>query len=205
MPNIINVLQIGSHVGNTGNDPLFSKNTSGMNIILIEPVPYLFEYLKKNYKEKEKDTKIQYLNIAVSNKDDTLELYIPSDKNDFTNYPFWASQLASVMKDHVVKHIPNLIVDKHIVPCKRLNTIIKEQNIGKIEYLLIDTEGHDYEILMDLDLSILKPENIIFENKHMDGTFVRGDRYNSLLNYFISNGYELVSYNGEDTHIHLKN
>ena len=35
-------LQVGSHVGDSPNDTLFVQDLSDKNIILIEPVPYLF-------------------------------------------------------------------------------------------------------------------------------------------------------------------
>ena len=78
-------------------------------------------------------------------------------------------------------------------------------DIGSIDYLCIDTEGHDYEILSDLDLQLLKPKNIVFENKHMDGIFMKNSKYASLMAHFRNNGYEVVFEDGEDTHIRLWN
>jgi hypothetical protein len=43
-------LQVGSHVGDSPNDTLFVQDLSDKNIILIEPVPYLFEQLKEKFK-----------------------------------------------------------------------------------------------------------------------------------------------------------
>jgi hypothetical protein len=42
------IIQIGSHVGNTCNDPIFNIVDNDTNLILVEPVPYLFEQL--NYR-----------------------------------------------------------------------------------------------------------------------------------------------------------
>jgi hypothetical protein len=64
---------------------------------------------------------------------------------------------------------------------------------------MVDTEGHDYDILMDLDLSILKPKKIRFENKHMDGVHVRGEKYVKLINHFELRGYTKTDENDEDT------
>ena len=199
----VDFLQVGSHVGNSLNDHLFGENVINKNIILIEPVPYLFNTLKENYSSKVKKNTIQFLNIAISNKDESLTLYVPSSTNDFSKFPYWASQLASTNKDHISTHIPNLLVDTITVPCFTLNTLIEKMGIQHIDYLMVDTEGHDYDILMDLDLSKIKPKKIRFENKHMDGIFVKGIKYFLLMSHFNNHGYTVVSEDGEDTVIRL--
>lgn len=198
----VDYFQIGAHVGPSKEDMLFSSISENKTIVLIEPVPYLFNTLKENYKEKSKNNTILFKNIAVSNKDGTIQLYIPSPDNNWSINPSWASQLASVNEYHIKKHLPYLLVDKVDIPCYKLNTLIKDMNISSIDTLLVDTEGHDYDILMDFDLSI-KPKNITFENAHMDDTFKRGDNYNKLMSHFISHGYILVSEDNQNTSIKL--
>jgi hypothetical protein len=200
----IDYFQIGAHIGNTDNDPIFSVLTENKSLILIEPNPYAFDDLRKNYEEKTKTNSIQFENIAVSNKDGFLSLYVPSRINDFTKYPSWTTQIASTNENHLLEHLPDLIIDRISIPCYRLNTLIAKMDIRSIDYLCIDTEGHDYEILSDLDLQILKPKNIVFENKHMDGIFTKSSRYQSLIEHFVKNGYEIIYEDAEDTHIRLR-
>jgi len=199
----IDYFQIGAHVGKTTNDIIFNTNCTDKNIILIEPVPYLFEQLKINYASKMKNNIITFLNIAVSDNDGKLTLFVPSSNNDFQKYPSWASQLASINESHIKGHIPNLLVDKIEVPCYKLNTLLRDIKISHIENLLVDTEGHDYNILMDLDLNILKPTTIRFEHKHMDGVFTRAGKYLLLMDHFMKHGYKMVYENFEDTVISL--
>jgi FkbM family methyltransferase len=198
-------IQVGAHVGNTLNDFIFNKITNNDNIILIEPVPYLFYELQNNYNQKLNDNKIIFINAAVSNYIGDIDLYVPSLKNDFKKIGFQASQLGSINKNHHdhIYHFPDLIIDKINIPCITLNYLIKKYKIKNIENLIVDTEGHDYEILIDLDLSVLKPKNITFECIHMDGTFKRGIRYNNLINHFKDHGYIILSENDYDTTISL--
>ena len=49
----VDLLQIGSHIGNTSTDKIFNQDIINKNIILIEPVSYLFSLLMENYKKKE--------------------------------------------------------------------------------------------------------------------------------------------------------
>ena len=194
----VDYFQVGSHVGKSDNDPIFNKITEGLNVILIEPIPDLFNKLVVNYNHKVGKNNIEFLNIAVSTYDGTLDLYsyVPPRslyicEKTANHYLNWADQLASVNKNHLVEHGFKNHTTKNTVPCKTLNSIIRERNIVSIENLYTDTEGHDYDILMSLDLTLVKPTNITFENMHTDGTKKRGKNYYSLLEHFKTNGYHV--------------
>lgn len=200
----VDYLQIGAHIGNTHNDKLFSKDLSNKTLVLVEPVDYLYRELQRNYKQHHPTANIFFVNAAVSNKDDmTVDLYVPSESNDFTKLPWWASQVASVRKDHVHTWIPSMKMEVRSVPCITLNRLCTMLRIAEVETLLIDTEGHDYDILMALDLSIIKPRHIHFENSHMDGNLTKGARYAHLLGHFLANAYVIEEENDEDTHLRL--
>ena len=194
------ILQIGSHIGNTPNDPIYGEVDETTNLILVEPVPYLFNQLKTNYKNKNKH--VIFINKAVSDFIGEIELTIPSQINNFSNLPSWASQLASVNKNHAQGHLPNLIVDTIKVKTTTIDEIIKEYNISNIDLLHTDTEGHDYNILMNYSF-IIKPLQILFENKHMDGLFTKGKKYDELANKLILLGYIKEYENDEDTMFRL--
>lgn len=206
----VDYLQVGSHIGNTDNDPVFKKITQGMNVILIEPMPTLFNKLVANYNDKVGNNNIEFLNIAVSTYDGMLDLYSysPPPKKyiweiDTNPNLRWVDQLASVNKYHIRDHNVSMYTSTSTVKCKTLNSIIRERNISSIGHLYTDTEGHDYDILMSLDLTIVKPENIIFENSHTDGTKIRGKNYDTLIKHFKNNGYCVVWETNLDTQLSL--
>jgi FkbM family methyltransferase len=116
---------------------------------------------------------------------------IPSEKNDFSTLPSWASQLASVDPCHALGHIKSLLVEKIIVRTTTINEIVKEYNITHIDLLHTDTEGHDYTILMNYDFEI-KPKQIMFEHKHMDGLFNVGIKYRELSDRLLLLGYKKI-------------
>ena len=193
------IIQIGSHVGNTSNDPIFNIVDKDTKLILVEPVPFLFKQLKNNYNKKfYNNHNIIFINKAVSNFIGEIEMTIPSEKNDFSKLPFWASQIASVNKDHALGHIRNLLVEKITVKTTTINEIVKEYNIREIDLLHTDTEGHDYTILMNYNFEI-KPKQIMFEHKHMDGLSKVGIKYDELSNRLLSLGYTKIQQNNEDT------
>lgn len=197
------IIQIGSHVGNTCNDPIFNIIDNDTKLILVEPVPFLFEQLKNNYNKKfENNHNIIFINKAVSNFVGEIEMTIPSEKNDFSKFPYWASQLASVNNDHALGHIADLLVEKINVETTTINEIVKEYNIKQIDLLHTDTEGHDYTILMNYNFEI-KPKQIMFEHKHMDGLSTVGIKYDELSNKLLSIGYKKTQQNSEDTTFQL--
>jgi len=146
-----------------------------------------------------KDTSnVVFINKAASDYIGHIDLTIPSERNDFSRLPFWASQLASVHSNHATYHIPFLLVDKITVQTTTINEIVKQYNITEIDLLHTDTEGHDYNILMNYDFAI-KPRQLLFEHKHMDGIFTVGNKYNTLTNRLSSLGYSQKYQTSEDT------
>ena len=198
------IIQIGSHVGKSPNDPIFNLVDESTTMILVEPVSYLFEQLKNNYKERfENTSNIFFINKAVSDYIGEIELTIPSEKNDFSSYPYYASQLASVNPNHALSHFNHLIVEKIMVKTTTINEIVKEYNISEIDLLHTDTEGHDYTIIMNYNFEI-KPKKIMFEHKHMDGLWNVGVKYTELSNKLLSLGYKKIHQDTEDTTFQLE-
>ena len=193
------VIQIGSHVGNTGNDPIFRDIDETTKLVLVEPVPYLFSKLRDNYAMRLKDlTNIIFINKAVSDFIGEIELTIPSERNDWSTLPTWASQLASVNPNHATGHIPNLQVDTIRATTTTIDEIIREFNITEIDLLHTDTEGHDYNILMNYSF-VIKPRQILFEYKHMDGLLTVGQKYVELSNRLVLLGYTKTFSDTEDS------
>lgn len=184
------IIQIGSHEGNSSNDPIYNVVDNTTKLILVEPVPFLFKKLKRNYESKfGLINNIIFINKAVSNFIGEISMTVPSEKNNFSKLPYWASQLGSVNNNHANGHLSNLIVENITVKTTTINAIIKDYNITDIDLLHTDTEGHDFTILMDYSFEI-KPKKIIFEHRHMDGLHKIGKKYEELSNKLLLLGYK---------------
>lgn len=212
----IDYFQIGAHIGNTHNDPIYFQEMKQKNLILIEPVPFLYDILKNNYKDRMQQNEIEFLNVAVSDHDGMISLMAPSKDNDFQKHPFFLNQMASTTDKYIKyfdfkQRFPDFKFETIHVQCRSLNTIIKERGIQSIDHMIIDTEGHDYTILVNFDLNLVKPKKITFENCYMDdilppeGQMIRVNRpnYNKIITHFKSHGYEILSENNEDTTVIL--
>lgn len=105
------IIQVGSHVGNTHNDPIFGDVNEKDAIYLVEPVPYLFNALLENYSKKLSNTSnVVFLNMAVSDFDGETDITIPSMRNNFTTLPRWSTQLASLNPTHIDHELPQMLL-----------------------------------------------------------------------------------------------
>jgi FkbM family methyltransferase len=161
------VVQIGANDGMSG-DPLmdaFSKTQwSGL---LIEPVPHLYEMLRARYRDR---PGVRIERAAVSNCDGEAPLYrlrtVPGQT------PEWFNQLATLDREVLLKHrssipeIDSLIIEER-VPTTRLDTLMARHGISTIDFLVVDTEGHDLEILRTLDFTRFRPTLLMFEHQHL--------------------------------------
>ena len=84
-----------------------------------------------------------------------------------TEVPAFAKGIASFDASHWEKTtlIPNSsYLDQVKVKCVSFADFIKSNAIEKLDLLLLDTEGYDFQILMSIDFSSVKPRIIRFEH-----------------------------------------
>lgn len=77
----------------------------------------------------------------------------------------------------------NYPIEEIEVEVLKLDTILKNINVETIDYLSIDVEGHEIEVMQGFSHDVYKPKIILLENYS----------YNQIYNNYMSNiGYELV-------------
>lgn len=153
-------------------------------------IPKLVECWK-DYAQAE----ILNIGLTTKNRNDT-EIHFYYALEDQPHY-----QVASMSLPHVEKHYPAGTIKHFTNKCYDLETVIN-QYIGAnnvIEFLCLDIEGVEYDIILDTDWSKINCNNITFEHLHM--TDVRLERVNTHLNNYKFNhvGYGL-DHNKSDLH-----
>jgi FkbM family methyltransferase len=197
--NDYHILKIGAFKGNVPNDTLFTTINANSKVIFVEPVPSYYYELKDNYNQKFPNNKFIYLNNAVSDKEEKIQIYYPSKTNDYTKLPWWIDQLASSNKKHCEDHGYTLDLDMININAITVKQIVDYCNIKTLFCLMIDTEGSDFKILMSIDFKQFKPLYIVFENMHLTSYHNRGENYNILLDYLSQFGYKIIGENESDT------
>jgi FkbM family methyltransferase len=159
-------IQIGSNDGKNG-DPLFHFITKyNLPGILIEPIPYIFQRLKTNYRNQKN---LYFENVAITNSSENLKFYRLVES---PNLPTWHNQLGSFKREVIIMHkiyipdIEKMIVEEEI-NVMTFNEVMNKYSISQVSLLHIDTEGYDYEILKSIDFNKYSIKTILFENKHL--------------------------------------
>jgi FkbM family methyltransferase len=164
------IVQIGSNDGKT-HDPihvLLLRNPSWA-ALFVEPVPFLFERLRQNYAN---NSSYRFENVAIGDRVGVTPFYYVDDsaKEQLSEVPWWFDQVGSFDRDHITRHFGNTL-DRFIVtanvPTVPLEVLLERNNVNKIDLLNIDTEGYDWHVLRQLDLTKYSPTAILIEHRHL--------------------------------------
>lgn len=178
----INSVTYGANEGNSVDDVLwiFRDVSAQSKFILLEPIPQIFEKLRKNYAGIKS---ANLVNSAICPKEQSTARLHTIDfsslsAEEFIKLPSWAKHngVSSFSLEMVQKHFSVLrrrgfqrISMKEVdVKCTSVNGVIHEHlSDSLLDYVQIDAEGFDYNILKQLELLRWKPLLIKWEHKHL--------------------------------------
>ena len=190
---------IGAHFGIWLNDELVKYKND--NILLVEPVPYNFKILKKNF-QNEKN--IFICTNAVFSENKIEKFYFVREDSIPKLGKHWASGIGSFSKEHLLNHkskrfnIQEKDIDNLDVEFITFDKLVKNFEIGSIKKLQIDVEGAEFEILKSIDFKEININQIQFEFKHFDGTFLEGPKLKIIKEKLIKNGFQLTQIDKEN-------
>jgi hypothetical protein len=177
-------LDVGSQhpISNNNTYLLFKRGWSGINIDLDQKNIELFNTARPN------DIN---LNLAISSSVTEKKLYFYHDKSPINTL------------DKVVSDFQKATV-KEIKTIKTTTLDITLQNLkfkNKIDYMNLDVEGHEMNILKAFDLSLYKPSIISVEFLDLDMKYLelKNNDLQRLVNsdlykYFLNNDYHFVNW-----------
>ncbi len=165
----IRVVQIGSNDGRSG-DPLYDLilMNPGWTALFVEPIPYLFDRLKKNYGSS---PRFSFANVAINNGSQQIFYSVKEEaKIAIPHLPPTYDQLGSFDKNNIIKHLEGVLepfIEETLLSGIKLEELFLKYEIKEIDVLHIDTEGYDWKILSQLDLNKIIPKIILFEHIHL--------------------------------------
>jgi FkbM family methyltransferase len=187
----MNIIQIGANDGDDEVYELISSNRDKISkAVLIEPIPYCIPALQNRYAEI-KNVYIE--NIAITNNPDIKEqtFYYINESN---------YQVSSLKKQHLTDHgVEDKLIRSISVNCLTISNIVDKYDIINLDYLFIDAEGYDYEIIKSIDFGKCNIKNIKFESMHIDGVHRKEQRYSDLVLFLGSMGYHVGEAQGLNT------
>ncbi|MDX2244406.1 MAG: FkbM family methyltransferase [Leptolyngbyaceae cyanobacterium bins.302] len=166
-------IQIGAHDGSSADPATKLIQKYQWRGILVEPQPYPFNQLVKNYQEA---PQLIFEQAVIAPEDGTTSFYQVRD--DIPNLPFWLSQSSSLDRERVRgalyywKHNKQLDsipddLDSAIVevkvPALTIQSLMAKHNVKNLDFLMLGTPGYDFEILKNFPFEQIKPSIICFE------------------------------------------
>lgn len=188
-------------IGTSDFNTIIQKENPGIGLS-VEPLKIYLDALP----DKENVIKV---NCAISDFDGTVDVYWIDPQDIRThNLPDWLRGCNSIIKPHptAVAELSarglNYIYKKTICETITWETLVNRYNVTSIDYLKIDTEGHDCVILESILKSKVQilPKDIFFENNVLTSL----ESTQKILNNLMDIGYELVSKTPDDIHVQLK-
>jgi FkbM family methyltransferase len=163
--------------------------------LMVEPVPYVFERLENNYGGIDRVTLV---NLAIADRDGELPFFHLREAAPDEQVPDWYHGTGSFSRDAVLGHAKNIpdVEDRLVtttVPCVKFDSLLARYDVDRVDLLLVDTEGYDWELLRGIDLAAVRPRLVVYEHFHLDP----GDRADALAR-FAELGYETLE-EGLDT------
>lgn len=170
-------VDIGANDGVTFSNSIYFEKVLGWNGLAIEPQDNIFKKLVES-------RNCSFYNGCISDKSKYVEFVHIEDGPDM---------LSGVLDTYDERHIERIeeTIKKHggsksikKIPARTLNDICNENKVEVIDFLSIDTEGGELDILKSIDFTTLKINVITVENNYNDMSFYR---------YMKSKGFRLIA------------
>lgn len=187
-------------IGTSDFDTLVEIYPDGYTGLSIEPIRTYLDRLP----DKQGNTK---LNVAITDEDCELSVYyVKPEDIEKHQLPEWVKGCNSVGAPHpsVVRELTQRglmdIYTHDIIQGMSFPSLIKEAKIGSVDYLKVDTEGHDFVILRSMLKTDLRPTKIRFEANSL----YKEEDIQDIISELSSFGYKLVQRTIDDVVVRLE-
>ena len=184
---------VGAHKGESIN--LFSKNFNINKIYSFEPSILNFNILKKNKEKLQKkfgNLEIIIENYALGNANEKKLIKHLSESSSSTINSINEKSKYFKRKFKFLNFFnnENFFSELEIEQIK-LEDYMKKEKIDKIDFLKIDTEGYEYQVLQGLGQNISKVKLIMFEHHYHD-MLLKNYTFTDIHNLLIKNKFKQI-------------
>lgn len=157
-------------IGASDFETLLPLSIQGWRGFIVEPIPTYASYLKDHAQREGLDVEI--IEAAVTTGDGIVEMYECLDRS-----AQWKRGMSHMVNQSGTKLL-ELADNQHIRRQKisvtgiRLDTLVQSIGVEHIDFLKMDIEGHEADVIDDYSWAI-KPRLIKMEHKHIDDQRMR--------------------------------
>ncbi len=175
-------VDVGAHAGINFSNTYYLERELGWSGIAVEPNPSVFKKLQKN-------RSCTTLQACITDYNGTT---------DFLSIEGPGNMLCGIIEKYDARHMDrvNRVVSEHNgekkiieIQCLTINNLLEKHKLSQVDYLTIDTEGGELDILKAIDFDRFDIEVIGVEN-NFEETDIR--------KLLIGKGYELKVISGAD-------
>ena len=184
---------VGAHDGICLNNTLYFENTHGWTGVNIEPNKIRFDELVKNR------TNCINIECAISN-------FI--GETDFLTLTGYTEMLSGILSDYDPGHVHRIRMEMahhggsakvEKIPVRTIESICDEHDITIIDYLSIDVEGAEFNVIKSINFDKVFIEVIGFENNYNDVNTL------AIISHLEGKGYLRIDRQGLDIFMIHKN
>ena len=187
-------VDVGAHNGVKFNNTKYFEDEHEWTGINFEPHSVYFKELNEN-----RPNNIN-LNYAISDVEGELNFY------ENIGYGNMISGLVDTYNEQHLKRLKDCQDNKGCqtkivkVKTKLLSDILQQYNVNNINYLSIDVEGAEFNVIKSIDFDKVFIDVIGFENNNYDNTYIK------IINYLKKYDYKIIqNYKGLDIFMIHKN
>jgi FkbM family methyltransferase len=139
--------------------------------VMVEPVPYIFDRLRTNYADVQR---VALENAAIADHDGEAPFYylVDASEEERRRLPDWYDGIGSFSRETLMSHVTDIpdIADRIVcapVPTFTFDSLCARHRVERVDLLVIDTEGYDWEVLRHVDLRAWRPQLVVYEHFHL--------------------------------------
>jgi len=183
---------VGAHKGESIN--LFLSNFIINRIYSFEASPINFKKLiiaKNNYKKKFLNTNIIIENYALGHRSDSVYLNQSIESSSSTLNEINSNSNYFKKKQKLLKRDNEEFFKNIKVKMITLSSYLEKNKITNIDFLKIDTEGYELEVLQGLKTKISNVKLIMFEH-HYDDMIKKSYKYSNISKLLKDNNFKNI-------------
>tara|TARA_B110000014_G_scaffold137621_1_gene95222 strand:- start:42 stop:770 length:729 start_codon:yes stop_codon:yes gene_type:complete len=187
------IFDVGAHKGES--IFFFLSNFKVNKIISFEASPLNFVFLKKkekNLNQRFKETKIILENIGLGSDKKKVILNQFNESSSSTINEIDKESTYFKKKFRLLNFFQKGKISNPIeINTESLNNYMTINKIETIDFLKIDTEGYEYEILLGLKNKLKNVKLLMFEH-HYDNMIKKNYTFNDMYELLISNNFKII-------------